>query len=103
MPSVVIAGGGLVGAVNACFFGQIGWKVTVYESRPDPRGRCLEHGKSINLAFGCRAIGALELIGLKERVIEMGVPIREKLRYQGEKESVFEKVQTLNEGDVSIF
>jgi hypothetical protein len=32
-PKVVIAGGGLVGAMNACFFALKGWEVEVYEAR----------------------------------------------------------------------
>ena len=33
MPKVLIAGGGLVGALNAVFFARRGWEVEVYESR----------------------------------------------------------------------
>lgn len=99
MPSVLIAGGGLVGTVNACFFGRRGWNVTVFESRTDPRGKELENGKSINLALGYRASSTLDQLGLKQQVIDMGVAIREKICHQEGKELIREKVQGLNQGD----
>uniref|UniRef100_A0A1I7TP20 FAD_binding_3 domain-containing protein n=1 Tax=Caenorhabditis tropicalis TaxID=1561998 RepID=A0A1I7TP20_9PELO len=99
MPSVLIAGGGLVGSVNACFFGKRRWNVIVYESRSDPRGKENEKGKSINLALGFRALSTLETLGLKEKVIEMGVAVKEKIRYEERKLPVLEKLRGLNEGD----
>jgi pyruvate/2-oxoglutarate dehydrogenase complex dihydrolipoamide dehydrogenase (E3) component len=33
MPKVLVAGGGLVGALNAVFFAKRGWDVEVYELR----------------------------------------------------------------------
>jgi 2-polyprenyl-6-methoxyphenol hydroxylase-like FAD-dependent oxidoreductase len=42
MPKVLIAGAGLVGALNAAYFAKRGWHVEVYELRPDIR--LMEHG-----------------------------------------------------------
>ncbi|EGT60271.1 hypothetical protein CAEBREN_30464 [Caenorhabditis brenneri] len=99
MPLVLIAGGGLVGSVNACFFGRRGWKVTVFESRSDPRGKDIENGKSINLALGFRALSTLDQLGLKEKVIDLGVAIREKVCYQEGRPPIRERIQTLKDGD----
>ncbi|CAJ0924533.1 unnamed protein product, partial [Mesorhabditis belari] len=79
MPKVLIAGAGLVGALNACYFAQKGWDVEVYEFRPDIRK--MEHvpGRSINLALSDRGKAALEGVGLKEYIVQQGVPLYGRL------------------------
>ncbi|KAK6019268.1 hypothetical protein OSTOST_15103 [Ostertagia ostertagi] len=102
MPKVAIAGAGLVGALNACYFAQRGWEVEVYEYRrgdnfeyclrlsltsehvkPLSSGcykifcsdiRTMEHvpGRSINLALSQRGKCALEAVGLKDYIVEQG-------------------------------
>lgn len=68
--SVAIVGGGLVGALAACFLGNRGIKVDLYEQRKDMR--TLEHvvGRSINLALSVRGRSALKAVGLEEEIIE---------------------------------
>ncbi|ETN69549.1 FAD binding domain protein [Necator americanus] len=79
MPKVVIAGAGLVGALNACYFAQRGWDVEVYEFRRDIRA--MEHvpGRSINLALSYRGKCALEAVGLKDYIVEQGVELYARL------------------------
>ncbi|WKY11239.1 hypothetical protein Q1695_003088 [Nippostrongylus brasiliensis] len=79
MPKVAIAGAGLVGALNACYFAQRGWDVEVYEYRRDIR--TMEHvpGRSINLALSQRGKCALEAVGLKEYIVEQGVELHARL------------------------
>ncbi|CAI2353930.1 unnamed protein product [Caenorhabditis sp. 36 PRJEB53466] len=79
MPSVVIAGAGLVGALNACFFAQKGWDVSVYEFRRDIRTMKHVQGRSINLALSNRGKAALEAVGLKEYIVKQGVPMYARL------------------------
>ena len=79
MPSVVIAGAGLVGALNACFFAQKGWDVSVYEFRRDIRTMKHVQGRSINLALSQRGKSALEAVGLKEYIVNQGVPLYARL------------------------
>ncbi|CAI2353929.1 unnamed protein product [Caenorhabditis sp. 36 PRJEB53466] len=99
MPSVLIAGGGLVGSANACFFAQKGWSVRVFESRPDPRGELFEPGKSFNLALAHRTMAALERIGLKETVIEKGFPITKRRVYLEAQGGHLEKWPVLKDDD----
>ncbi|KJH52278.1 putative kynurenine 3-monooxygenase [Dictyocaulus viviparus] len=79
MPKVAIAGAGLVGALNACYFAQRGWDVEVYEYRRDIR--TMEHvpGRSINLALSYRGKCALEAIGLKDYIVSQGVELHARL------------------------
>ncbi|KAI1728231.1 FAD binding domain-containing protein [Ditylenchus destructor] len=78
-PKVVIAGGGLVGALNACFFAQRGWNVEVYEARNDIRRMAHVGGRSINLALSRRGMAALEAVGLKNYIVERGVEMHARL------------------------
>ena len=46
---ITIAGAGLDGALLATLLARAGWKVEVFEKRPDPRKAGYEGGRSINL------------------------------------------------------
>eukprot|EP01135_Chromosphaera_perkinsii_P006762 Nk52_evm10s578 gene=Nk52_evmTU10s578 len=76
---VAVVGGGLVGALNACYFAKRGYKVDVYEFRKDIRQQKHYAGKSINLAMSERAIEALEGVGLAEKVKEKGIPMHARM------------------------
>ncbi|XP_037073471.1 kynurenine 3-monooxygenase-like [Pollicipes pollicipes] len=73
---VAIVGGGLVGALNACYLARHGVEVHLYEYRDDIRQ--MEHvaGRSINLALSFRGRSALARVGLEQKVIEQhGIPM----------------------------
>ena len=76
-----IAGAGLVGSMWACYLGQRGYDVNVYERRPDPRTSKIDGGRSINLALSNRGWRALEGIGLKEEVSKMAIPMRRRVMH----------------------
>ncbi|KAJ1879280.1 kynurenine 3-monooxygenase, mitochondrial precursor, partial [Kickxella alabastrina] len=66
--SVVIVGGGLVGSLAACYFAKRGWKVDLYEKRPDirlPENKNLVEHRSINLAISERGFSALRRLDPK--------------------------------------
>ncbi|CEF68804.1 Kynurenine 3-monooxygenase [Strongyloides ratti] len=79
MPKVLIAGGGLVGALNACFFANRGWDVEVFDIRMDIRK--MEHvpGRSINLALSQRGKASLDAVGLKDYIANSGVKMFSRL------------------------
>uniref|UniRef100_A0A0K0E3L4 Kynurenine 3-monooxygenase n=1 Tax=Strongyloides stercoralis TaxID=6248 RepID=A0A0K0E3L4_STRER len=79
MPKVLIAGGGLVGALNACFFAKRGWDVEVFDIRMDIRK--MEHvpGRSINLALSQRGKASLDAVGLKDYIANSGVQMFARL------------------------
>lgn len=76
-----IAGAGLVGSMWACYLGQRGYEVDVYERRPDPRTSVIDGGRSINLALSNRGWKALDGIGLKEEVRKMAIPMYRRVMH----------------------
>lgn len=76
---VVVVGGGLVGALNACFLAKRGYKVDLYEMRDDIRKMEIVKGRSINLALSCRGIEALNHVGLEDEVLRNAIPMRARM------------------------
>lgn len=72
---VVIVGGGLVGALLATLLGRRGYRVHVYERRPDMRIFGYVGGRSINLALSDRGIRALERAGIADRILPLTIPM----------------------------
>ncbi|KAL1122309.1 hypothetical protein AAG570_003714 [Ranatra chinensis] len=70
-----------VGALSACYFGQRGYHVHLYEYRKDPRvSGNISKGRSINLALSNRGRKALAKIGLEEcMVANHGVPMAARM------------------------
>ncbi|XP_018397734.1 PREDICTED: kynurenine 3-monooxygenase [Cyphomyrmex costatus] len=66
---IAIIGGGLVGALAACFFAKRGHQVVIYEYRSDIRTE-KSHGQSINLALSFRGREALKAIGLENILVK---------------------------------
>ncbi|XP_003703017.1 kynurenine 3-monooxygenase cn [Megachile rotundata] len=77
-PRIAIAGGGLVGALAACFFAKRGHRVAVYEYRPDVREEDT-WGQSIDLALSVRGREALRKVGLEETLLQHGIPMRGRM------------------------
>ncbi|KAJ2722313.1 kynurenine 3-monooxygenase, mitochondrial precursor [Coemansia sp. Benny D115] len=81
---VVVVGGGLVGSLTACYFAKRGWKVDLYEKRPDIRlpenQRLIEH-RSINLAISERGFSALRRLDaqLEAQVKALVVPMHGRM------------------------
>lgn len=72
---VAVIGGGLVGALNACFLAKRKYKVDLYEMRDDIRNAEVVKGRSINLALSCRGIEALKIVGMEEEVLNNAIPM----------------------------
>uniref|UniRef100_A0A915ID02 FAD-binding domain-containing protein n=1 Tax=Romanomermis culicivorax TaxID=13658 RepID=A0A915ID02_ROMCU len=72
---VVIVGGGLTGALNACFFAKRGWRVELYEFRTDIRKTTHFPGRSINLALSHRGREALKAVDCEDLVLEHAIPM----------------------------
>src|SRR5258708_33863567 len=75
-PAVRIIGAGPTGALLAILLQRRGHTVELYETRPDPRGRPPESGRSINLALADRGIHALRLAGGFRELEQTPLPVR---------------------------
>ncbi|MCA8959232.1 MAG: FAD-dependent monooxygenase [Planctomycetes bacterium] len=91
---IVIAGGGLSGALLAVFLGQRGFRVSVYEHREDIRTATIVRGRSINLAISTRGLHALSRVGLEKKCLEMCVPMTGRLMHSVEGELTYQPYGT---------
>lgn len=71
----IVIGAGPVGCVLSVLLSRRGFRVTVYEKRPDLRRADIPAGRSINLVLTRRGLQALELVGLREAVLHLTVPV----------------------------
>jgi kynurenine 3-monooxygenase len=72
-PQFTIVGCGLGGTLMACYLARAGYRVDLYEKRPDPRSAAQERGRSINLALSVRGIHALRDLGMADQVLQAGI------------------------------
>ena len=84
--SIAINGAGPVGSLLAVMLARKGYKVDVFESRPDSRRTNIYQGKSINLALSDRGWLALESVGLAEDIRSQAIPMYSRIMHdtQGE-------------------
>jgi kynurenine 3-monooxygenase len=76
---IAVVGAGLVGAMVATLLTQRGFRVSVFEKRPDPRRAGVQGGRSINLALAERGLHALRATGLAEQVLAQSVMMRGRM------------------------
>ncbi|MEL6252598.1 MAG: NAD(P)/FAD-dependent oxidoreductase [Bacteroidota bacterium] len=76
---IIIVGAGLCGSLLAIRMAQRGFKVALYEKRPDMRGEVLDAGRSINLALSTRGLMALDMANLKENILKTCIPMKGRM------------------------
>ena len=62
--NITLIGAGLVGSLLSTYLTKYGYKVTIYERRPDMRKETISAGRSINLALSDRGWRGLAGAGL---------------------------------------
>lgn len=72
---VAVVGAGPVGCVLSVLLARRGFAVATFEKRPDMRRKDLAAGRSINLVLTRRGLRALELVGMRESVLQLTVPV----------------------------
>ncbi|GAA4307174.1 NAD(P)/FAD-dependent oxidoreductase [Nibribacter koreensis] len=80
-PQLSVMGGGLVGCLLSLYLAKQGYKVEVYERRPDLRSAELAGGRSINLALSDRGWRALETIGIAEDIKKVAIPMYRRVMH----------------------
>jgi kynurenine 3-monooxygenase len=74
-----IVGAGMAGSLLAVLLAKRGFKVALYDKRPDPRRAAAERGRSINLALAARGIHALETAGVMKQVEPLLIEMRGRM------------------------
>ena len=87
---ITIIGAGLVGSLLSIFLTKKGYKVTIYERRPDMRLEQTSAGRSINLALSDRGIKALEQVGIMEAIRKICIPMHGRLMHQINGDNVYQ-------------
>lgn len=72
---VTIVGAGLVGSLLSIYLAKKGYKINVYERRPDMRKVTISAGKSINLALSDRGWRGLEGVGIADEIKKIAIPM----------------------------
>ena len=72
---VIITGAGLCGTLLAIRLAKRGHKITLLEKRGDLRNEPVAAGRSINLALSDRGLSALDLVGLKQKALDISIPM----------------------------
>ncbi len=77
---VVIVGAGLAGSLASIYLARMGFRVSVYERRGDPRERGYAGGRSINLALSARGLWGMAGVGADKIVMEHdAIPMRGRM------------------------
>lgn len=96
--NILIVGAGLCGSLLALRLAQRGYKVQVFESRPDLRTTDISAGRSINLALSDRGLKALRLAGVEEKARAICIPMKGRLMHDVEG-NTFESKYSGREGE----
>ena len=80
----MIIGAGLAGSLMGCYLARAGYRVSIYERRPDPRAKGYLGGRSINLALSIRGISGLAGADLADMVMNTeAIPMRGRMIHPG--------------------
>ena len=73
--NVIITGAGLCGTLLALRLADRGHQITLLEKRGDLRRQEVAAGRSINLALSDRGLAALDLVGLRQKALDISIPM----------------------------
>jgi kynurenine 3-monooxygenase len=88
--TVSLIGAGLNGPLLALGLVQRGFRVEIYERRPDMRRERISAGRSINLALSTRGIHALTEAGLWNKMRKIVVPMKGRMMHSAASELTFQ-------------
>jgi kynurenine 3-monooxygenase len=77
-----IVGAGMAGSLLAVLLARRGFKVSLFDKRPDPRRSAAARGRSINLALAARGIRALEQAGVMKLVEPLLIEMRGRMIHE---------------------
>lgn len=88
--TAIVIGAGLVGSLWSVFLSRAGYKVAIYERRPDIRKTDISAGKSINLAMSFRGWRALEMVGVADEVRKIAISMPGRIMHNESGEITFQ-------------
>ncbi|HEY0702376.1 MAG TPA: NAD(P)/FAD-dependent oxidoreductase [Candidatus Acidoferrales bacterium] len=107
---IALVGAGLTGPLLAVSLARRGFKVDIYERRPDMRTVQMRAGRSINLAISTRGIHALREAGLWDDLRPIVIPMKGrrmhavdgKISFQPYGKDENEVINSISRGDLNI-
>ena len=87
---ITIIGAGLVGSLLSIYLSKRGYKVTIYERRPDMRKATISAGRSINLALSDRGIKALEEVSIMDEIKTIAIPMHGRSIHNADSSTAFQ-------------
>jgi kynurenine 3-monooxygenase len=108
--TITLIGAGLTGPLLGMELARRGFKVDIYERRPDMRHAKISAGRSINLAVSARGIHALERAGLWETMRNIVIPMKgrmmhsiaSELSFQPYGRAEWEVINSVSRADLNI-
>src|SRR5215467_1339800 len=88
--TITLIGAGLNGPLLALELAKRGFRVEIYERRPDLRRVRVRAGRSINLALSTRGIYALSQAGLWEEMQKIIIPMKGRMMHSVQSELTFQ-------------
>src|SRR5271169_984760 len=88
--TISLIGAGLNGPLLALGLVKRGFRVEIYERRPDMRRVPMSAGRSINLALSTRGIHALTKAGLWDKMREIVIPMKGRMMHSAKSELAFQ-------------
>lgn len=86
----IIIGAGLVGSLLSIYLLKRGYKVKIFERRPDMRKEQISAGRSINLALSDRGIKALEEVGIMEEIKKIAIPMHGRFLHNADGSTAYQ-------------
>ncbi|CAN5475928.1 NAD(P)/FAD-dependent oxidoreductase [soil metagenome] len=81
MKKFTLIGAGLVGSLLSIYLAKRGYKVSVYERRPDLRTNRISAGRSINLALSDRGWRGLSAVGIEPEIRKVAIPMKGRMMH----------------------
>jgi kynurenine 3-monooxygenase len=108
--TISLIGAGLNGPLLALGLVKRGFRVEIYERRPDMRHVCMSAGRSINLALSTRGIFALTEAGLWNEMRKITIPMKGRMMHSAASELTFqpygkdeaEVIHSISRADLNI-
>lgn len=90
MSRITIIGAGLVGSLLSVYLVKRGYKVQMFERRPDLRKNRISAGRSINLALSDRGWRGLSSVGIEGQIRKVAIPMKGRMMHSTESKLTFQ-------------